>query len=73
MAKLIFINIWACSILLLMISSLPALAHNGAVALAYPIDGIIIDGDLSDWSDDMRRYPITIIGYGDQIKDKYDF
>jgi hypothetical protein len=34
-------------------------AHNGAVALAAPVEGIVIDGDLSDWPSDLPRYPLT--------------
>ncbi len=27
----------------------PVRAHNGAVAIAVPVEGIVVDGDLSDW------------------------
>ena len=27
----------------------PLSAHNGAVAIAVPVEGIVVDGDLSDW------------------------
>jgi len=30
-----------------------AAAHNGAVAIAVPVEGITIDGDLSDWPEDI--------------------
>jgi len=43
------------------------------VALAYPIDDITIDGNLDDWPDDMRRYPIARVEYGDPIKGTGDF
>ena len=39
-------------------------AHNGAVALAAPATGIRLDGDLSDWPADLRRYPIARAEYG---------
>ena len=26
-----------------------AYGHNGKVALAHPVEGIRVDGDLSDW------------------------
>ena len=26
----------------------PVSAHNGAVAIAVPVEGIVVDGDLSD-------------------------
>ena len=35
-----------------------AQAHNGAVAIAYPVNGIVIDGDLQDWPEGMTRYAI---------------
>ena len=59
--------------LLLMILHSTAAAHNCAVALAYPIDGIIIDGILNDWPEDMRRYPITFVEFGDPIRNSSDF
>ena len=40
--------------------SFPAAAHNGALAIAVPVEGIEIDGDFSDWPQDMRRYPIAL-------------
>ncbi|MBI2503514.1 MAG: hypothetical protein HYW07_09835, partial [Candidatus Latescibacteria bacterium] len=46
-----------CSLCLLGLAS-SAEAHNGAVAIAVPVEGIKIDGDLSDWPARMRRYPI---------------
>ena len=63
---------WALALFLIILPS-PAAAHNGAVALAYPIDGIIVDANLDDWPDDMRRYPITFVEYGDPIKGTGDF
>ena len=38
----------------------PSMAHNGAATLVYPLEGITIDGDLSDWPDDMARYPVAV-------------
>lgn len=40
-------------------------AHSGAVGLAYPLEGIVVDGDLSDWPADLKRYPIDRPEYGD--------
>ena len=45
-------------VLLLWGVCLPVAAHNGRVALAYPVDGITVDGDLSDWPPEMIRHPI---------------
>ncbi len=38
----------------------PAAAHNGAIAFAYPLDQIKIDGNLSDWSRIKTSYPIAV-------------
>ena len=40
------------------LAPLPLAAHNGALALAEPVEGIAIDGDLSDWPGDLTRHPI---------------
>ena len=36
----------------------PSHSHNGAVAIAVPVEGIVVDGDLSDWPERMHVYPI---------------
>ena len=56
----------------LLVSPRAAPAHNGAVALALPVSGIAIDGDLSDWPDDVTRYPIREAGFVDQHPDPAD-
>ncbi len=33
-------------------------AHNGAMAIAEPVRGITIDGDLSDWPEGMATYTV---------------
>lgn len=40
-------------------------AHNGAIALAYPVVGISLDGDLADWPADWTTYPIALAEHGD--------
>ena len=65
-------SLWGIVPVLMILPSL-AVAHNGAVALAYPIEGITVDGNLDDWPDNMRRYPITFVEYGDPIKNSADF
>ena len=55
-----------CKSLLLLLMVLgpgSVLAHNGAVALVRPIQGITIDGDLSDWPDDIMAQPIASVVY----------
>ena len=61
-----------CTIFLLSFSHLSH-AHNGAVAIAVPVEGIIIDGDLSDWPEGMRLYPTARVLIGDKPKDEEDF
>ena len=60
-------------VLLLLLFPLQAQSHNGAAALAYPIEGITLDGDLSDWPQDGPRYPIRFAEYGDAPNNKSDF
>ena len=48
-------------------------AHNGKVALAVPVEGIVVDGDLSDWPEDIVRYPILFLEHGIRPKDGEDF
>ncbi len=43
-----------------LLSPNPAAAHNGAIAFAYPIDKIKIDGDLSDWARVKTSYPFAV-------------
>jgi len=58
---------------LLLVLSLPAASHNGANAIAVPVEGIKVDGDLSDWPEGMKRYPIALAEIGDKPKDKQDY
>ena len=48
-------------------------AHNGAVAIAVPVEGITVDGDLSDWPEGMREYPIALVGDGPGPEGDDDF
>ncbi|NKB71431.1 MAG: hypothetical protein GKR89_30535 [Candidatus Latescibacteria bacterium] len=50
----------------------PVAAHNGAVAFAVPVEGLIVDGDLSDWPVGMRDYPVEIPGGGNLPVDRSD-
>jgi len=42
-------------ILAVLLLAVPLYAHNGAVAIAVPVEGIVVDGDLSDWPEGMAR------------------
>ena len=50
----------------------PTAAHNGARAIAVPVANITVDGDLSDWPEDLERYPIEWLGSGDPPRDTED-
>jgi len=51
----------------------PARAHNGGVAVAYPIRGITVDGDLSDWPESRQAYAIERTLVGPAPADSADF
>ena len=53
--------------------SCPVAAHNGAGAVAVPVEGIAIDGDLSDWPAALKAYPITFVEYGTPPQSERDF
>ena len=57
----------------LVFSTLPAAAHNDRVALAFPLEGITVDGDLSDWPSEAVRYSILSTEYGLPPGDAGDF
>jgi len=48
-------------------------ANNGSVAVALPVADIVVDGDLSEWSEDLPRYPIALNIFGDPLGDEDDF
>jgi signal transduction histidine kinase/ligand-binding sensor domain-containing protein/CheY-like chemotaxis protein len=45
---------------------------RSGLALAYPVSGIQIDGNLSDWPSNLPRYPITFSGLGELPTDSRD-
>lgn len=47
---------------------------NGAIAYAYPMEGITIDGEVSDWPKNLTRFPIkeTPFYFGSPAKNKQD-
>jgi ligand-binding sensor domain-containing protein/serine phosphatase RsbU (regulator of sigma subunit) len=64
---------WVGVSLLLICFVLPAAAHNGTVGVAVPLEGIVIDGDFSDWPKGMDRYPISVVSYGEDPRGETDF
>ncbi len=70
-------SVWLISLRLILLAlvmliNLAAEGHNGAVAYAYPISGITVDGDLSDWPAHYHRYDINELGVGDRAKNEQD-
>ena len=51
----------------------PTAAHDGASATAVPVAGIFIDGDLHDWPEGLRKYPITFPEHGSAPRNSSDF
>ena len=43
------------------------------MALVYPIENIVVDGDLSDWPEDGKKYPILLTESGVEPHDTEDF
>ncbi len=56
----------------MLIGSYSTYGQNGAVGIAFPAQGITIDGDLADWPVGMRTYPIECIEFGDKLGGKGD-
>ena len=48
-------------------------AHNGRLALGLPAEDIVVDGDLSDWPQDMPRYSVTMAKSGTPPENPQDF
>ena len=46
-------------LLLAVFSAAPAAAHNGKVAVAFPMAPVVVDGDLSDWPDGLEEHVLT--------------
>ena len=48
-------------------------SHNGRVAIAAPVEGITVDGDLADWSAVRRSYPIVLAKGREPLEGGADF
>jgi len=51
----------------------PVLAHNGAVFLAMPAEEIEIDGDFSDWPEEVSWNELTGNRWREPVEDEGDF
>lgn len=54
-------------------SNIIDIISNGAIAFAYPMSNIKIDGDTSDWPKNLTKYSINKLPYGRGPKDQNDF
>jgi hypothetical protein len=59
--------------LLAALLAVPAAAHNGLLAIGYPLAQITIDGELSDWPTNLPRYPLTNLAAAVAVHDTTDF
>ena len=57
---------------LLLLTAAPASSHNGEVALAVPVNGITVDGDLSDWPASVNVHGVNHVAFGDRPRDAQD-
>jgi hypothetical protein len=62
----------AALLAIVLLSPLPLRAHNGAVAIAVPVEGIVADGDLSDWPEALRTYEVNHVEVGAEPQDEGD-
>ena len=51
-------------VLVLLLAAAPGQAHNGTLALAYPMPSVDIDGDLSDWPVSLPVYKLESLDNG---------
>ena len=64
--------LWISFALLAALAS-PSQAYNAQVAVATPVTGIALDGDLSDWPATLTAYPLHFPEYGEAPRDQADF
>ena len=48
-------------------------ADNGEIALAAPLSGIVIDGDLAEWPTGLPRYPVRMNGEREHVERSESF
>ena len=66
--------VWLAALIFdFLVLAFPAAAHNGQVALAYPLENIVVDGDLADWPTAAESYPIALAEYGVSPENEDDF
>ncbi|NKB71484.1 MAG: hypothetical protein GKR89_30805 [Candidatus Latescibacteria bacterium] len=54
-------------LLIILLASAPANAHNGTLALAQRLQDITLDGDLGDWPADATHYDLRFAHDGDPL------
>ena len=65
----VVLSAWVISVL----CAAPTPANNGQVALVFPIENIVVDGDLSDWPEDVQKRAILLPEFGVEPRDAEDF
>ncbi|MDP6015040.1 MAG: ATP-binding protein [Candidatus Latescibacteria bacterium] len=64
---------YIATLLLSLLGAVPAAhAHNGRLAMAAAVDGIVVDGDLHDWPRHLPRYPVSNPAFGQPPSDDAD-
>lgn len=64
-------SVWL-SLFCVLLAVSAAQGHGGRTALAYPAEGIVVDGDLSDWPPDLPRYRVVLPEFGVAPEDSLD-
>ncbi|MGY8827186.1 MAG: hypothetical protein ACKVJG_25255 [Candidatus Latescibacterota bacterium] len=53
------IRLYVFALITVLLLAPSAQAHNGRIALAAPVDNIVIDGHFDDWPEDLIRHSIS--------------
>jgi hypothetical protein len=53
------IRLYVFALITVLLLAPSAQAHNGRIALAVPVDNIVIDGHFDDWPEDLIRHSIS--------------
>ncbi|MEM8583958.1 MAG: serine hydrolase [Bacteroidota bacterium] len=59
-------------LLLVLLVGQHLLANNGHIAYIYPISGLTIDGDLSDWPAEVQFHTMETVHYGNGVEGPED-
>lgn len=62
-----------CLLGLVILTACGVKGHNGKIAYAYPLGTIRVDGDLSDWPENAKKFPLSAVIIGERIPAPADF